>query len=520
MNRGAALMGVGTLLSRILGLVREVLIVAVFPTFVTDAFFVALRLPNMFRRLLGEGSLSVAFIPIFIETHQQKGEAEAKKLSSGVFSLLMSVVLLLTVAGTVWMQPLVEHLVSGKGYAQVPGKLELTVHLGQIMFVFILLMSLYAFFMAVLQSFRIFGLPALAPALFNVSLIVALLLPKSLFQIQGEVLAWAVIIGGGAQAGLLIPRLFRLGFFPRWVLWWKIPLVKKVVWTTLPSMLGMGILQITGFANIYFASLLEQGAHSYIYLADRILELPLSLFAVSLGSSLLPTLSRLSAKGQWKEMQDTTTSSLRVILFLSLPCALGMWFLAKPIAEVIFMNGEFSASNALATSRVIQIYSFSLIVAALVRILVPAFYAVKNTWLPAMASVFGLCVHLVGATYWIDLLGLQGLVLSTLLGSLANLIVILISYQIRFRSFALQGLLRPLFMFVLCSLPMMLLVVSFSWSFAQVLELGLGYKLTQTAMLLSYIGLAAIIYFTVGSLLKIPESQQLLKIFKRKVIRK
>ena len=520
-TRGASWMALGTLLSRILGLVRETLIMAFFPRFVTDAFLVALRLPNMFRRLLGEGSLSVAFIPAYVETLEQKGSQEAHRLSSGVFSLLTFVTAVVTLVGLFWMEPLIEILVSGKGYASIPGKLEQTIYFARIMFAFIFLMSLYAFFMALLQSYRIFGLPSVAPTLFNLCLIIGLLLPQGLFAIEGEVLAWSVLAGGAAQAGVLLPRLWKMGLVPRFVFWWQEAAVKKVVFNMLPSMLGNGILQITGFANIYFASLLPQGTHSYIYLADRILELPLGLFAVSVGSALLPTLSSLWSQGKKEELVQTTTSSLQLILFVALPCAVGMWILALPITEVIFMHGKFTMDDAAQTANVIQLYSFSLLVASFVRVMAPSFYAMKKTWIPAAASVGGLVVHLMGALFWMNLWGIKGLVFSTILGGACNLLFLLVFYYAYFQRLPLRTLLLPFLKMSVCALGMGVGIWTFavSWDLvASLLDQSWVFKLVKALWLGIYIFSGAFIYFVLSYLLKIPEGHQLFGKISRKVL--
>lgn len=516
-RRGAAGMAIGTLLSRVLGLGREVLIFAFFPTFVTDAFVVALRLPNMFRRLLGEGSLSVAFIPSYVDTLKKHGEERAASLSSGVFTLLCVVSLVVCALGIIFMQLLVELITSGKGYSSVPGKMQFTVYLGRIMFSFIFLMSLYAYFMALLQSYKVFSLPAMAPALFNLSLIACILLPSDLFAVEGEVLAWAVIVGGAAQLGLLLPRVLKMGLMPRFAAWWNDVLVKKVLITMMPSMLGNGILQITGFANIYFASQLAEGTHSYIYLADRILELPLGLFAVSIGSALLPTLAGLWSEGKVKELVETNMQSLRLMFFIALPCALGMWFLAQPIVEVIFLYGKFSNSSAVTTAQVVQLYAVSLIIASSVRVLVPSFYAMKNTWLPATASVCGLLVHILGAQYWMSLWGVKGLVFSTVLGSAFNLFFVSIAYKKQFGSFPLFSLLKVLLPFSLCGLVMTGFIYSFDSVFAYALGFVSAVKLTKAVLLGVYIGIAALIYFSLASLLKIPEGEQVVATFRRKL---
>lgn len=219
-------MSIGTMGSRLLGLARDMLLLAFFSRTVTDAFVVAFRLPNLFRRLLGEGSLSVSFIPVFVEVKTKHGEESAQNLASSIMTLLLITTSILSILGVIWMEPLLTSLVGGEGFLKVPGKLEQTIFLARIMFSYLFLVTVYAYFMAILNALKYFLIPALAPALFNFILIVFILLPQSGSQVPGEMLSWGVIAGGVFQALLVAYKLYQLKYLPRLSLQWT-PYVKK-----------------------------------------------------------------------------------------------------------------------------------------------------------------------------------------------------------------------------------------------------------------------------------------------------
>lgn len=442
----AFVFALGTFASRILGLIRDRMTAQYFSPEVRDAFIVAFRLPNMFRRLLGEGALSVSMIPVLVELLTRKASSDvdaeetraaAKRLVGSIFTLLLTITTSLSLLAVIFMEDIIRLLVSGQGYMAVPGKYELTVDLARIMFGFLILITMYAFFMAILNSLRRFALAAIAPTMFNIAMISAALLSREIATPE-KVLAWSVIAGGFLQMAILIPSIVKAGYWPKlsflwkvngvWVPFWKVEEVRRVFKTIAPSLFGLSIVQFSGMISVYFASRLPQGSHFYLYCADRVLELPLSIFAVSVGSAILPTLSAQWARGDRDSMTSTLSHSLRLIMFVALPSALGMFMLAQPITEVLFLGKEFKYQDALATSEVIQVYSIGLLFTATTRILAQGFYSMGNTWYPAMVGVITLIVHLIFSWAGTMTFGLKGLAAASIFSSGVNLVMLAVAY--------------------------------------------------------------------------------------------
>lgn len=423
--RKALSMAAGTFSSRLLGLLRETLLTAYFNRTITDAWTVAFRLPNIFRRLLGEGSLSVSFIPVFVDClYGQKDDAKAKNLVNSLYTLLLIILISLTVLGIVFAKEIL-YVLLDQSYIQQTEKFEITLLMSQIMFGFIFLMSSYAYFMGILNAFGKFGLAAMAPTLFNVSMIISTLIPDEYFRFHGEGLAWGVIVGGFLQSGILIPGLIKKGYFPKLSFDFKNKEMLLVLRNMVPGLFGMGLLQISLIVNQRFASSLDEGVITYIYLADRLLELPLSLVSVSLGTTLLPTLSKYWAEKNKTMMISTAEYYLRLNLFVVLPAATGLYFLSHPIIEVLFKRGEFKAHDVLVTSEVLKIWAIIMIPSSCVKIIAPAYYAVKNTWFPAVVSLIALVVHVILAPIMMNQWGLRGLNLSSLISNSLNFVLLL-----------------------------------------------------------------------------------------------
>lgn len=420
----ALTMAFGTFSSRLLGLVRETLLTSLFNRTVTDAWTVAFRLPNIFRRLLGEGSLSVSFIPVFVDClYGQKDEVKAKNLVNSLYTLLLMILVSLTLVGVLFPEVFLLPMLNEK-YVQQVDKFQLTVSLARIMFSFIFLMSSYAYFMGILNAFGQFGLAAMAPTLFNISMIISTLIPDSYFSFSGQGLAWGVIVGGVLQAGILVPSLIKKGYFPKFSFDFKNKEMQMVLKNMVPGLFGMGLLQISLIVNQNFASSLGEGILTYIYLADRLLELPLSLVSVSLGTALLPTLSKYWAENNKDMMISTAEYYLRLNLYVVLPAATGLFFLSRPIIEVLFMRGQFNAHDVQVTSEVLKIWAIIMVPSSCVKILAPAYYAVKNTWFPAVVSLVALVVHILLAPVLMNHWGLRGLNLSSLVSNSLNFILL------------------------------------------------------------------------------------------------
>ena len=457
----------GTLMSRILGLVRDMLTARYFSVDVRDAFLNGFRLPNLFRRILGEGALSASFIPLFVEVLRGKkrgdpaaAETRARDLVCGVFSILMSISITLSLLATIFMDDILRVILSGDEYMSVPGKFDLTVKLGRIMFSFLILISLYAFFMAVLNSVKKFAMTAIAPCFFNIALITAALISPR-FQAPELVLAWSVIVGGILQMGILIPAVIKSGFFPHFSFQWNSPDLTRVLKSVLPGAFGMSIMQITTVVNMHFASYLPKGSHSYLYYADRILELPLSMFVVSIGAALLPTLSRYWAEENRSAMAEAINHYIALIVFVAFPAALGMFVLAHPITEILFMGREFKYSDAVATAQIIQVYSFSVVVSAGVRILAQGFYAIQNTWFPAVAGSVALICHVIFAYTLSKAFGLNGLAIASVTSATVNLLMLGAAYNSWVGSLQLLRLLKKFAWFLICGAVMVAILLCY-----------------------------------------------------------
>jgi putative peptidoglycan lipid II flippase len=437
----AAIMASGTMMSRVLGLFRDIITAAYFDRTVTDAWIVAFRLPNLFRRMLGEGSFSISFIPIFIDTIAKEGPLEsnkrARELINGLFTLLLCILTVLTALGVIFSEEILNIIVGGEGFMAVPDKFAITVYMARIMFGFIFFISLFAYFMAILNSFKKFAAAAFAPTLFNVSMILSALFTQKI-SVPGDTLAWAVLFGGFLQMAFLIPALIKINALPKFSAQLWSPDIARVFRGLIPSWIGVGILQITALINVRLGSELGEGTHSWIYLADRILELPLSLVAVSMSSALLPTLSQLWAHGQKEEMVATSEKYLRATLFLTIPAAVGVYILAEPIVTVLFNYGRFSPKDIEMTSSLLRIYSIAILTYGGIRVIVSPFYAIKNTWLPAAVAAVCLIIHYLLASNLIYSWGVQGITASSVISSAVNLSMLIVCHSAMIGKFHLK----------------------------------------------------------------------------------
>ncbi|MCB0351443.1 MAG: murein biosynthesis integral membrane protein MurJ [Bdellovibrionales bacterium] len=524
--RSAAGMSLATLLSRIFGMVRDMVMAALFPRMVTDAYVVAFRLPNLFRRILGEGSLAASFIPLYVESLSrdeaagklQAAESESKAFSSAVFSMLTTLTATLSVLGVIFMPWIMSHLVGGEGYMQVPGKFELTVFLARIMFGYLFLVTTYAFYMSMANAHKIFFIPALAPAAFNLITIIFAFFPT--WYQEGDQLAWGVMAGGVVQLLMAISPLKSLRVIPRLTTHWLVKNVPRFFTIVLPSMLGMSVAQLLGILNVSFASRLGQGTHSYIYFADRLLEFPQSLLSVSLGVALLPTLSELWVKGKKEEFLASTQRYARLLMVLSLPSAVGLYVLAEPIVRVIFGRGEFVAADISATAQVVMIYSFVLVVSGLHRVTVPAFYAVKNTWLPAANSAFCLVVHYFVASWATDTYGLLGLVGATAFTGSLNLGILLISYRLILGPVGVVSFMQSAIWLTPSLVVMGIVAYSVNYYFLKFLSDISSISAVSSILALSAALVAAIVaFFGVNIMLKHPESREISQLLLRRLKR-
>ena len=420
--KSAGLISLATIISRILGLVRETILAALFTRFQTDAFYAAFRIPNLLRDLFAEGAMSAAFVPTFTKILQRQGPQAAWRLASLVINFLVIVLGLIVLLG-VFNAPWIVDIVVG-GFKDEPGKSELTILLTRIMLPFLLLVALAAVAMGMLNCHGKFFIPALAPAVFNLgSILVALslywLLPAyGIDPVAG--MAIGVIFGGALQAVVQFPSLLRLGF--RYSLGFSFdhPGLKKILLLMGPGTLGLAATQVNLLVNTWLASYQQQGAITWLNMAFRVMYLPIGIFGVAIASAALPALSAHAAHHRDRQLRDTLSSSLRLSLFFNVPASLGLICLSHPVVSLIYERGRFTAADTLETGWTLIYYALGLAAYSAIKLMVPAFYALDRPRIPVLISAATLALSITANLLLIDSMGYRVLALVTSLAALLN----------------------------------------------------------------------------------------------------
>jgi putative peptidoglycan lipid II flippase len=408
-----------TLISRILGYVRDFFIARVFGAgLATDAFFVAFRIPNLLRRLFAEGAFSQAFVPVLAEHRNRRTAEETRALIDGVGTVLFLALVVAAALGVV-AAPLVIYL-SAPGFAADAAKFELTVQILRITFPYIVFISLVAFAAGILNTWNRFSVPAITPALLNVSFIIGAAFFAERFDPPVLVLAWAVFAGGALQLAFQLPYLGRMGLLPRWRLDLGHPGVRRMLTLMAPAAFGVSISQVSLLISTIFASFLVSGSVSWLYYADRLMEFPAGVLGVALGTILLPSLSKLHASGNEAEYGRLLDWGLRLTILLAVPSAAALAVLALPLIATLFHYGRFTSEDAWMTRQALIAYSIGLVGMILVKILAPGFYARQNIATPVKIGIVTL-----GATQLMNLaligpLRHAGLALAIGLGACLN----------------------------------------------------------------------------------------------------
>ncbi|MEZ5422855.1 MAG: murein biosynthesis integral membrane protein MurJ [Pyrinomonadaceae bacterium] len=409
--RSAGIVSIAVMFSRLFGLAREMIFANFFGAgFLTDAYVVAFRLPNVLRDLFAEGALSVAFVKVFTDYQIKLGEKAAWRLASLVFNLLAVVLSIICIVGIIFSKELVGLVADGFS----PEKAALATTLTQIMFPYILLVALAAVAMGVLNTKNIFGIPASASTVFNiVSICVGLGLaywlsgggwtvPKDKNAVPDSAAQWAIIgmsigtlIGGASSLAMQLPSLFRVGFRFSPVISLADEGVKKVVALMTPAILGTSAVQINVLVNTYFVSSID-GAQGWLNYAFRLMQFPIGLFGVAVGTAAIPVLSRLAAEGKKGEFRDTISSSMNLVFLMTLPSACGLIVLGEPIIRLIYERGRFDALATQMTATALVGYSIGLTGYAAIKILSPAFYALDDAKTPMIIALASIVVNFVG----------------------------------------------------------------------------------------------------------------------------
>ncbi len=391
-SRAAGLLGSLTFLSRLSGLFRDVVIGALFGSSAgADAFFVAFRIPNLFRRIVAEGAASTAFVPVFTSYLRREGKAGALAAAAAVGGVAVVVLIVIAALGSLFAAEVVALF--APGFAADPAKQGLAVSLTRLIFPYLVLVGMAAWAMGTLNTFRRFAAPALGPILLNLSIVAAALFLSPRFEEPVYALAVGVLVGGVCQVLVQWPSLHDVGLRLSMMVRPLHTAVGRVGGLLGPTLLGGAVYQINILVATLFASLLPTGSVSWLWYADRIFEFPLGIVAVAVGTAALPSLSDQAARRSLDEMADSVSYALRLVWALTIPAMIGLWVLAPAIVSLLFERGGFDARDSAMTSWALRAYLPGLLAVASVRVLVTPFYALQKPRLPVMAAVVALFVN-------------------------------------------------------------------------------------------------------------------------------
>lgn len=422
------MIGVATMTSRVLGLVRDQVLAYLFGAGdAMDAFRIAFRLPNVLRDLFAEGAMSAALVPTFTRAVAGGGRENAWRLGNRVINLMIVATSVLVVAGMLLAGPLV-RLYAGN-FRAVPGKLELTIQLTRIMFPFLTMVTVAAVMMGMLNALHRFFIPALSPAMFNVATILCGLLLVPIAPALGitPIVAIAVgtLAGGAGQVLLQWPALRREGFRYEPVLDVRDEGVRHIGRLMGPGIAGLAAVQVNLFVNSWLATSLGTGAVSWLDYAFRLMYMPIGLFGISIATAALPNISRHAASNDDAGVRRSVSSGLRLMLMLNVPATAGLVALAVPIVTFIYEHGRFSHADTVATAGALMFYAPGLVGYSAVKLISPAFYALGNSRIPVMASAAGVFVNLSLNLILVRTLGHRGLALGTAVAALTNAVILL-----------------------------------------------------------------------------------------------
>lgn len=503
--RSTSIVAVSTLASRICGFIRDMLTAQFFGASGSlDGFFVAFRIPNLFRRLTAEGAFTASFIPVYTEYLVNRGEEEALKLAQKAFTALSLFLLVIVGLGIVFSPQIIDVIAFGFNH---PDKVALTISLNRIMFPYLFFVSIVAFCMGILNSHNYFFAPAFSPVLLNVGIIVGILFFRRFFEEPLYGMAWGVIFGGILQLLLQIPYLIKSNFRLKISLDLSHEGVKKIGKLMLPLMMGTAIYQINIFMSTFLASFLPDGSISYLYYSDRLTEIILGVFIVSIGNVILPSMSKFSATNDYENLNSIYVTSLRSSLYLALPSSATLMAIGYPIVSVLFMRQRFTHFDAMMTEKALFYSSIGIAAIGTLRITTPVFYALKDTRTPVYISFFSFIIN-IAFGYFLMKTKLQhaGLSLANTIAVTMQVIILLTLLHRKIGTITHAGFLSAVAGITISSIVMGCCIGIIS-QFIDWQHSSLVYRASMLGIVMI---IGAIIYFTCTFLWKIPESMYII----------
>ncbi len=508
------IVSIATLTSRILGFVRDMTIAWLFGAgMMADAFFVAFRIPSTLRELLGEGALSAAFIPMFTRSATREGRDAAWDLASVVMGTLVVVLAGVTLVGIVFAPGIVRILASGPSFSEIPGKVPLTIQLLRVMFPYIFLVGLAAFFMAILNSLGHFLTPALSPAVLNIAMIAAALLIAPHAGNPALPLGIAVVVGGAGQLLIQVPAAVARGWRPRLCVALGDPRVREIARLMVPGIAGLSITQINVFVGLWLASFLAQGSVAALTYAFRLVQFPIGVIGVAIATGALPVMAASFTKNALGEMKGALQGSLRLAIFLTLPAMMGLVVFRLPIVHVLFERGAFTRPVTVSTAEILLAYTVGLVFYISNRILAPAFYAMHDTRTPVTTGMMSVGVNIAASVILMRCLGTAGLALATAVASAGNFLLLFTRLRRRIGPLGLGRLIFPAAKVALACLPMVAwgILIQRSWDI-----LALSRGTLKTVFLCGELSVAVALFAGTAAALRCEEFGWALALLRRR----
>jgi putative peptidoglycan lipid II flippase len=511
--RSAGMIGSLTLLSRIAGYLRDMVIAYFFgATSYTDAFWIAFRIPNLLRRLFAEGSLTISFIPVFTETIENKNKEEAKTISDIVFTILFIITIIVVILGIIFSP----YIVKLFAYGFDKKTFELSVALNRIMFPYIFFISLTALSMGVLNSLRHFFAPAFSPVLLNISIILSVFIFVKSFNLPIYAAAVGVILGGILQFMVQLPFLKAKGFLFGFKVKLHHPAVKRIGILLLPQLFGLAVYNLNLIVSSQYASYMSAGTISYLYYAERLTEFPLGIIAVSIATVLLPSLSSYVSRGDYDQFHSTYTYTLKLLLLILIPSLAGIFALRIPICNLLYQRGEFTYEATIATAQTLAGYCLGLWAVGGLRITAPAFYAMQDTKTPVVVAFFAFLLNAtLGYVFGFTLkLEHTGLALANSTSSIFNFLALI--YLLERRTGNLKA--KTILGFTLKIIVISAIMAAAAWKLSTYADWTESvFSIKKTLALVMSIGSGGLIFIALTKIFKIEEAGFLLDLLRKKV---
>ncbi|HNV48558.1 MAG TPA: murein biosynthesis integral membrane protein MurJ [Spirochaetota bacterium] len=498
--RSTTITALSTLASRIMGFARDMIVAAAFgASGALDGFYVAFRIPNLFRRLVAEGSLTISFIPVYTDYLVNRGEREALELAQKTLSILVLVLVAITGVGIAFSPQIVSLFARGFADARI---IALTVDLNRIMFPYLFLVGLVAFSMGVLNSHGRFFAAAFSPVLLNVGFIIGATLLSLLFVEPLYGLALGVLIGGVLQVLLQVPDLVRSGFRLRFSIDLNHPGIRRIFRMIVPALFGIAVYQLNILMSTMLASMLAEGSISYIYYSDRLNEMVLGVFVMSIGNVVLPAMSRHTAREDFGRLRALYADSVSASLFVGIPACVALIAASFPIVSVLFARGAFTMYHAEMTARALFFASMGIPALSVLRITTPAFYSLKDTRTPVIASTVSFVVNIAaGYALMHTPLAHAGLTLGNAIASTLQTAILLAVLNRRIGGIAWGALAASVLKYAVASAVMCGVIVAI----AQMADWRQASFVHRAGTLAALVAAGGAAYFSVCYLLRVKE---------------